>query len=150
MSILSNLWRGAKAPSTPPPPQAQELQKSPGGIGLKQGNPIKYENRMKNHAVIECRSSLSSRADQLYFSFGGGEMRVQLSVRRKKFLLLLFFHNLFQLNLLRFKIRTWPHWTERFGSNRRRSVFFNIICTARNTCLIIIFKLYSINSPLFP
>ena len=32
-STLSDLWRGAfEAP--PPPPQAQELQKSPGGIGL--------------------------------------------------------------------------------------------------------------------
>ena len=50
-------------------------------------------------------------------------MRVQLYVRQTKFLLLLFFHNLFQLNLLRFKIRTRPHWTERFGSNCRRSDF---------------------------
>ena len=31
-SILSNLWRGLLKP--PPAPPAQELQKSPGGIGL--------------------------------------------------------------------------------------------------------------------
>ena len=49
-SILSDLWRGGGAFEAPP--QAQELQKSPGGIGLKKSHIPSISSTSSSQATL--------------------------------------------------------------------------------------------------